>query len=152
MHIMNNIADFLLSEMLWAVTFDWFHIIINTFVLLLFLKFAIGKGWIRSLLLSFSAHFFAFMVYLAIVVGLIVHMLKWEYLPGNSCTSPTPDPLYASLALALIYAFLQSGFLVLINIRSKQRVWPLVVVTFVSNIISGLLSYGCIIMTMSYLL
>ncbi len=152
MQIMNNVADFLLSEMLWAVTFDWFHIIINTFVLLFFLKFAIGKSWIRSLLLSFSAHFFAFMVYLGIVVGLIAHMLKWEYLPGNACTSPTPDPLYASLSLAFIYAFLESGFLVLIYIRSKQKVWPLVFVTFVSNIISGLLSYGCIILTMSYLL
>jgi hypothetical protein len=57
----------------------------------------------------------------------------------------TSDTLFACLYLGIVYATLQSLFLIPLHIMSEDKTWKLIAVTWISNLLSALISYWCII-------
>ncbi len=151
MELVARLCDFLLSEWLWSMTFDLYHIPINIVFLFLGLTFIVGMRTIRALLLSFSAHVFSFAVFTAIVVGALKSGLEWVP-SAHSEQIPTQglNFFYASMSLGAIHATLQSIFLLAVMRWSEHRTLSAIVVTWISNVLSGLISYAGIIVTMSY--
>jgi glucan phosphoethanolaminetransferase (alkaline phosphatase superfamily) len=140
------ISDFLLSTWLFSVTYDWFHIIINTAVLSILLHAFLRMGTSRAIMLSFSAHFFAFVVYAVVAISVFFnYVLMQNVLNEVSETSKADDIFLACLYLAFVYAVLQSIFLLLMHIRSESRLRRIIEIVWLSNGISALLSYLSII-------
>jgi len=136
--MVTHVADFILSAWIFSITYDWFHILINTFMLCILFRLILRMSLSRAILLSFSAHFFAFMLYLLLGIGLIAYRFTSEDMTEAIATN---DPLFASLYLGIVYAVLQSLFLIPLHVTSEDSTWKLLAVTWVSNILSALLSY-----------
>ncbi len=74
----------------------------------------------RAIMLSFSAHFFAFIVYAVIAISLFLNYVMTHHMPSDvSETSQSDAILVACLYLACVYALLQSIFLLLMHIRQN---------------------------------
>lgn len=145
MHLLPIISDFLLSTWLFSVTYDWFHVMINTFMLAILLQAILRMGVSRAIMLSFSAHFFAFITYAVIAISLFLNYVMTHQMPSEiSETSKSDDILLACLCLAAIYAVFQSIFLLLMHIRSEFRLRRIMEIVWLSNGISALLSYFAI--------
>ncbi len=100
----------------------------------------------RAIMLSFSAHFFAFITYAVIAISLFLNYVMTNYLPSEvSETSKADDVLLACVYLACVYAVIQSIFLLLMHIRSEFPLRRIIEVVWLSNGISALLSYFAII-------
>lgn len=140
--LLPTISDFLLSTWLFSITYDWFHIMINTCVLTILFQIFLRMGFSRAIMLSFSAHFFAFITYAVIAISLFLNYVITHHVPSEvSETSKSDDVLFACLYLALVYAVLQSIFLLLMHIRSEFRLRRIIEIIWLSNGISALLSY-----------
>jgi len=136
------ISDFLLSTWLFSITYDWFHIMINTLMLGILFHAFLRMGPSRAIMLSFSAHFFAFIAYAAIAISLFLNFVTTNYAPSEvSETSKSDDVLLACLYLACVYAILQSIFLLLMHIRAEFPLRRIIEIVWLSNGISALLSY-----------
>jgi hypothetical protein len=137
--------EFLLSSWLFSMTYDWFHLILNTFVLCIFLSLIARVSLSRSILLSFSAHFFAFMLFTIMAIGLFVYHVAIENMPSELTeVAATKDLLFSTLQVGLIYTILQSFFVALLHIGSELSVRKLLLAVVLSNMTSALLSYFCI--------
>jgi hypothetical protein len=137
--------EFLLSSWLFSMTYDWFHLILNTFVLCIFLSLIARVSLARSILLSFSAHFFAFMIFTVCAVGLFIYHIAIENMPSELTeVAATKDLLISSLRVGGIYAFLQGLFVGTLHIGSELSVRKLLLAVILSNLTSSLLSYFCI--------
>ncbi len=144
--------EFLLSSWLFSMTYDWFHLILNTFVLCIFLSLIARVSVARSILLSFSAHFFAFMLFTIGAIGLFVYHIAIENMPSELTeVAATKDLLVSSLQVGLIYALLQGLFVGILHIRSELSVRKLLLSIILSNATSALLSYFCITTLMKLL-
>ncbi|HJZ23617.1 MAG TPA: hypothetical protein VJ201_04125 [Candidatus Babeliales bacterium] len=146
MYLLPIISDFLLSTWLFSITYDWFHIMINTIVLSILFQFFLRMDVSRAIMLSFSAHFFAFISYAVIAISLFLNYVITSHMPSEvSETSKADDVLLACAYLACVYAILQSIFLLLMHIRSEFPLRRIIEVVWLSNGISALLSYLAII-------
>lgn len=142
MQLLPIISDFLLSTWLFSITLDWFHIMINSFMLSILLHAFLRMGTSRAIMLSFSAHFFAFITYVVIAISLLLNHVTANYAPSEvSETSKSDDILLACLYLACVYAILQSIFLLLMHIRSEFPLRRIIEIVWLSNGISAALSY-----------
>lgn len=145
MQLLPIISDFLLSTWLFSITYDWFHVMINTFMLSILFHAFLRMGASRAIMLSFSAHFFAFITYAVIAISLFFNYVTTNYAPSEvSETSKSDDVLLACLYLACVYAILQSIFLLLMHIRSEFPLRRIIEIVWLSNGISALLSYASI--------
>ena len=137
--------EFLLSSWLFSMTYDWFHLILNTFVLCVFLFFFSRVSLSRSILLSFSAHFFAFMLFTILAIGLFIYHIAIESMPSELTeVAATKDLLASSLQVGFIYTLLQGLFVAILHIGSELSVRKLLLAVLLSNLTSALLSYFCI--------
>lgn len=142
MQLLPIVSDFLLSTWLFSITYDWFHIMINTFMLSVLLHAFLRMGPSRAIMLSFSAHFFAFVTYAVIAISLFLNYVTTSYMPSEvSETSKSDDILLACFYLACVYALLQSIFLLLMHIRSEFPLRRIIEIVWLSNGMSALLSY-----------
>ncbi|HRN78433.1 MAG TPA: hypothetical protein PLU71_04285 [Candidatus Dependentiae bacterium] len=140
--MMSYIADFVLAAWIFSITYDWFHILINTFLLCFLFWILLGMSLTRAVLLSFSAHFFSFMLYLILGISLIAYRFASEDMTEAAATN---DTLLACIYLGIVYATLQSLFLIPLHIMTEENTWKLIAVTWISNMLAALLSYWCII-------
>jgi len=141
-YLLPIISDFLLSTWLFSITYNWFHIMINTFMLSILFQALLRMGVSRAIMLSFSAHFFAFITYAVIAISLFLNYAMTNYMPSEvSETSKFDDVFFACMYLACVYAILQSIFLLLMHIRSEFPLRRIIEVVWLSNGISALLSY-----------
>ena len=137
--------EFLLSSWLFSMTYDWFHLILNTFVLCVFLSLIARVSLSRSILLSFSAHFFAFMLFTILAIGLFIYHIAIESMPSELTeVAATKDLLASSLQVGFIYTLLQGLFVAILHIGSALSVRKLLLAVLLSNLTSALLSYFCI--------
>ena len=145
-HLLPMISDFLLSTWFFSVTYNWFHVIINTCMLAILFQAMLRMKTSYAIMLSFSAHFFSFITYAVIAISLFIHRITTGHMPNEvSETSKSDDILLACLYLACIYALLQSIFLLLMHIRSEFSSRKIIEVVWLSNGISALLSYAAIL-------
>src|SRR4051812_37581758 len=75
MSIFSVVSDFILSLWLFSITYNWFDLVINTFVLCIGLRFIVHMPMTRSVLVSFSAHFFSFMLFTMMGIGSLSYAL-----------------------------------------------------------------------------
>lgn len=139
------IGQFFISEWLWSVTWGISHNIINILLMLFLCKFFLRIPIISAVLLSFFAQLFAFSLYTAFVVGVLMFVFGLEY-DVTASSMLLPGPLYACLFLGVIYAFLQMIFFFLIRFYYKIPCIRISVMSLISNLLTALLVY----ITLSY--
>ena len=153
MYAIKATIDFLLSQWLWGVTFDWGHMVLTLFFMIVLIKVALKKNIIHAIGISLAAHGFSFFVFTALVVGVIIHLFNWHYSPiGIDAQLTKIDVMRACLFLALIYSVLQTGFFLLLQKFTGNFALPYVVIAWISNGVAALLSYSGIRVILWYAL
>jgi hypothetical protein len=139
-------GQFLLSQWLWNVTWGWYHVPVNVFVMLLLLKFF---GYLRimpAVLIAFFAQIFSFIALTIIVfLGPIVSM-GLEFKLYDCYTAPALNPLAVSLYLGAIYCVLHIIFFLIVNSFYSLNMRLVTLIALVGNTITALLVYqfwGC---------
>ena len=144
--------EFILSGWIFSVSYDWFHLILNTFLLCIVFSVVARVSSGRAVLLSFSAHFFAFMIFALLAVSFFAYHVVVEFIPSEITeVGAARDILRAAFHVGFIYAVLQSVFIALLHIGSDLSLRRLLVAVWVSNLISASLSYFCIVTIMQRL-
>lgn len=111
-------------------------------MLAILLQVLLRMGVSRAIMLSFSAHFFAFVTYAVVAISLFLNYIVSNHMPNDiSETSKSDAILWACIQLACVYAVLQSLFLLLMHIRSEFRLRKIIEIVWLSNGLSALLSY-----------
>jgi len=152
MSISHRIGDFLLSEWLWAFTFDWSHIFLSTGIMFMCLRLFSSGSFLRASLLAVGSHIFALAAFSGFVIGVMINMLQWEYTQTIiSANLTATQVMMANLWLAAIFLFFQTFFFFVIQLFGIVRVLPFFFVALISNGIAALVSYGAIWMTVGYL-
>lgn len=134
---MNYFAIFnqwMLSEWLWSVTFAWTLVPMTVLLTIIMLRVVMRRSLFKALLLACSSLFFAVNIFALYAIGFVSLYLGVE-------TSYVATPLNATLSLALIYAFFQTLFLLVLNIWRPMRVWSVGIVVVMSNLVAALLVY-----------
>jgi len=146
MDILLILHDFLLSTWLFSMTHDLFHIVINSFMLSFLLRF-IGKvGFTRSVVLSFNAHFFSFILFAIIAISFFTYSFTNAIVSSEMSEMSAADDIFrASLSVGFVYACLQSFFLLIFKDLTHLRVLHVLSITWISNMVTALISYVCIV-------
>ncbi len=153
MHIITNFTDFLVSAWLWNLTFAFSYVFIVGFLMALLFFFVARESLIRSLLLSFCAQIVTIILFSGVVVGLIIHLFNWQYVPGEISDKLTGiDALRACLSLGIVYALIQTLFFWVIRSYVKGSVITHIILTWFSNGIASFLCYWLIKWAMGTLL
>ena|ERR1700722_19144746 len=141
--------EFVLASWLFSVSYDWFHLILNTFLLCIMFCLVARVSMGRAIILSFSAHFFSFMCFSLLAIGLFVYHIAVEYIPSDLTeVAAAKDVLRACLQVGSIYALLQSFFIMILHIGSELSLRRLCIAIWLSNLLCGCLSYFCIVTIM----
>ncbi len=136
--IMSTVSNFFLSEWLWSVTFDWYHIPIAILFMCIVFRFALRIGIIPAVLITFFAHLYGFAVFSLFVVGVLSYLLNVTY---NAASYAMPTPLLASLYLGFIYTILESSFFLIVSRWYTLRVIPMVIVTLLCNVAASCVTF-----------
>jgi len=134
-------ADFLLSEWLWNVTWGWYHIPVNTFMMLFLLKFFGRMRIMPSVLLSVFSQLFSFLLLSLIVVVGPMYLLGLTFTPYDCYVQQAMHPIFSSLFLGAIYFLFQIIFFVLVNLSYKLNLRLVILISLVSNLLSALIVY-----------
>lgn len=153
MYTLSSLADLLLATWLWGMTFDWVHIFINLFLMAFLFRGMSHSIYTRSFLFSLVLQIFAFGMFTAIVVGVLHYGLGWEYIHPALPEIPLVNyVMRACLALGIIYSIFQTLFIAGMYIYNPFYVRPYLIVIWMGNFISTVLSYCCILIANSILL
>lgn len=140
-----KIYEFILSAWLFSVSYDWFHLIVNTFVLCIALGLIARVSSGRAIMVSFSAHFFAFIVFMFLALGLFAYHIAIEFIPSDLTeVSAAHDILMACMHVAIVYALLQTLFILMLHIGTDLSYRRLLMAVVVANGITAIVSYFCI--------
>ena len=130
-------AHFILSEWIWSVTWDTYHIPFNIIITLLLLKFFLRINMVQSVGMAIFSQIFAFL-------GLSICTLGSMYLiglgGGPESFAVVPTPLYATLFLGLLYALFQIIFFAFTRRRYNISFATLSVIVIISNNLTVLLT------------
>ena len=141
--MLHQIGQFLLSEWLWSVTWDWHHLPINIVLMCLLFKWLLRANIIPAVFLAFSSHLFAFVTYSIFVVFVLMYLIGLEYIPSE-VPKNIIGPLKASIFLGLIYTALHMCFFLLINRRYKLNISGIFLITILSNMMTSLFVYSLV--------
>src|SRR5438105_1453586 len=111
MSVVTPIADFFIAEWLWSITWGWYHLPLNFFLMWFLLKRLCNINTKFAFFASLAAH-----IYSVVLFGLCV---VWLLMPLTGGYDPLIKPNVASPAhscfyLGLIYAVLEFSFFMLI--------------------------------------
>lgn len=134
-------ANFLLSEWLWNVTWGWYHIPVNIFVMLFLLKFFGRMRIMPAVLFAFFAQVFSFLLFSVIVVVGPIYLFGLEYTPVDCYTCTEIHPLLISLFLGAIYFFFHALFFFLVSFFYKLNLRLVILISLVANGLTALLVY-----------
>ena len=153
MSIFISLGDFLLSKWLWSMTFDWYHLFINLFLMAFLFRGMSHSSYWRALVLSFILQLFAFALFTGVVVGILYYTLGWEYVMPEVAQLPLANyVMRACLALGVIYAVAQTIFVFAWHLYAPVRLMPYLVIIWMGNFISTIISYCCILAMNSLML
>lgn len=139
-------SNFLLSQWIWNVTWGWYHVPINIFVMLFFLKFF---GYLRimpAVLLAFFSQLFSLLVFSVFVIAVPIYALDIHFSLYDCYAQAYPNVLLTSLSLAAIYCVLNIFFFAIVNFFYSLNLRLLILISCVGNGITALLVYrlwGC---------
>ena len=134
-------ADFLLAEWLWNVTWGWYHIPVNVFIMLFFLKFFGRMRIMPAVLFSVFSQIFSFLLFSFVVVVGPMYILDLKFVSYDCYAQEVTHPIFSCLFLGVIYFGFHSLFFFLINIYFKINLRLVILISFVANIITALLVY-----------
>lgn len=134
-------GNFLLSEWLWNVTWGWYHIPVNIFMMLFLLKFFGRMRIMPAVLMSVFSQLFSFFMLSAVVFVVPVYLLGIQFVSYDCYAQQPMHPLAICLSLGAIYFVLHALFFVLINLFYSLNLRLLILIALVSNGLSALLVY-----------
>jgi len=132
------VGYFFLNTWLWSMTWGFYHIPINIFVMLLLLKFVGKFSIIPSILMSFFSKVFSSALFTLIVVFLVfvIHLQLQVDMSNQSI-----NVLLACICLGTVYAVFQMLFFVILNRFYTLNMRIVMLISVVSNVLSALLVY-----------
>ena len=131
-------AHFFLSEWIWAVTWDTYHIPYNIIITLILLKFFLRINMVPAVFMAVGSQLFAFLVLTLCTVG-AMYMIGIG--GGPDSFAYVPRPFYATLFLGLIYAVLQILFFACIKKYFRVPLSTIAVIVFISNNLTVLVTW-----------
>lgn len=134
-------ANFLLSEWLWNVTWGWYHIPVNIFMMLFLLKFFGRMRIMPAVLMAVFSQLFSFLVLSAVVVVVPVYLLSLQFIPYDCYVQQPMHTLAICLSLGALYFVLHTLFFILVNLFYSLNLRLLTLIALVSNGLSALLVY-----------
>lgn len=135
--IFAKLACFFISEWIWGITWDMYHIPFNIVVSITLFKFFLKIPMVHAVFMSLCAHAAAFVIF-----SVLTFSSMYLVGPGGSPESfaCVPTPLYATVGLGLIYAFLQMLFYVVTKHYYKVSLSLILMLTFISNNLTVLIT------------
>lgn len=134
-------SHFLLSEWLWSVTWGWYHLPVNVFVMIFLLKFFGYMRIMPAVLIAFFSQIFSFLVLTLIVFLVPIYLLGLEFVTYDCYVVQTMNPLAISLYLGAIYFAFHILFFVLVNLFYSLNIRLLTLIALVGNGVTALLVY-----------
>jgi len=131
-------AHFILSEWIWSVKWDTYHVPFNIVIMLLLLKFFLNIDMVPAVFISITSQLFAF---LSLSICTLIALYSIGPIVGPDSFMIVPKPLYATLALGLLYAFFQILFFLCAKRWIKVSIPSLIVITFISNNLTVLITW-----------
>jgi hypothetical protein len=135
--LLNTCAQFILSEWIWSVTWDMYHIPFNIIVMLLLLKFFLRIDMVYAVCMAIFSQFFAFFVFSICSLGA---MYLIGVGGGPESYTVVPKPLHATLLLGMLYSVLQIMFFAWRHSRYKVSFSTLVALVIMSNNLTVLIT------------
>ncbi|HLE76315.1 MAG TPA: hypothetical protein VI521_00930 [Candidatus Babeliales bacterium] len=141
-HVVKIIGDTILSSWIWQFTADWFHPVVAGIVMFFLLRITMRRSRSRAFLISLAAQLFSAGMLSIIAIGILVHIVGWEFDPmdpyeGVKCiTVFTP-----SMLLGLLYALFQSILLIVGSFFCSFNLLGYLAISWISNGIGAILSY-----------
>lgn len=133
-----KLAHFFLSEWIWSVTWDTYHVPFNIIITIILLKFFLRINMVRAVCMAIFSQFFAFFV---LSVCTLVAMFLIGLGGGPDSFMVVPRPLYATLFLGLLYAVLQIIFFACTQSRYKVPLSTIAVIVVISNNLTVLVTW-----------
>ena len=130
-------AHFFLSEWIWSVTWDTYHIPFNIILTLILLKFFLRINMVPAVFMAILSQFFAFLMLSLCGLGA---MYLIGVGGGPDSFAYVPRPLYATLFLGLVYAALQILFFACTKSHYKVPLSTISVIVIISNNLTVLLT------------
>lgn len=150
MYTLSSIADFLLGKWLWSMTFDWYHLFINLFLMAFLFRGMSHSVYARSFLFSLLLQLFAFGMFTLFAVGVLHYGIGWEYVHPDVPQMPVVNyVIRACLSLGVIYSVFQTLFIAGMYVYCPFRTAPYLLVIWMGNFIATVLSYCCILIASS---
>lgn len=130
-------AQFILSEWIWSVTWDMYHIPFNIIVMLLLLKFFFRIDMVQAVCMAIFSQLFAFFIFSVCSFG-AMYLIG----VGGSPESYTvvPRPLYATLLLGMLYSVFQVMFFAWRHSLYKVSLPMLAALVIISNNLTVLIT------------
>lgn len=135
-------ADFLLSEWLWNITWGWYHIPVNVFMMLFLLKFFGRMRIMPAVLCSVFSQVFSFVGFSALVLAGPIYLLGLEFVPYDCYTHELMHPLLICLSLGAIYFVFHALFFALFSRFLKINMRLAILISLVANGLTALLVYN----------
>ena len=136
MNMLSTIGNFLLSEWLWNITRDWYHIPIAMLLCGISFRWVLRLRIIPSILLAMFSVLYSFFIFSVFIVGVLLYFFDFSY----NATS-VADYFYASFYLGLIYTFLQATFYFIVHQWYRLNMPGIIIVTFLCNGVASILAY-----------
>lgn len=134
-------ANFLLAEWLWNVTWGWYHIPVNVFVMLFLLKFFGHMRIMPAVLFSVFSQLFSFVLFSAIVIAGPMYLFGLTFTPYDCYAQEVAHPIFSCLFLGLIYFVFHAFFFFLVSFYFKTNLRLIILISFVANMVTALLVY-----------
>lgn len=134
-------ANFLLSEWLWNVTWGWYHIPVNVFMMLFLLKFFGRMRIMPAVLCSVFSQVFSFFLFSAVVIAGPIYLMGIQFVPYDCYTQEAMHPIFSCLFLGVIYFVFHTLFFVMVSWFFKINVRQMILISLVANLLTALLVY-----------
>lgn len=134
-----SITDFLFSQWIWNITWGVYYLPVNIFVFFVLLKIVGKFSVLNSAVYSFFSNVVSFLLYSLFVVGVLVFLMGYEYIPQDPYTQQVLDATKPTVSLGIIYTILQSALLIFKFRNNVAGLVRLLALIIASNIISVLI-------------
>lgn len=138
---MHTPAEFFVSTWIWGMTFDLSHVIVVTLIMFLLFRFLWTKGLITAALAAVLLSAIAFGVHTVIAFNVTSYVFDWQNPDTQPYAITTEHALIMCMALAGLYATIQTLLIFCWRLLKRFRVLPYIVIIWISNGFAGLISY-----------
>jgi hypothetical protein len=133
MDFLMSLADFLISQWMWGVTWGIYHVFLSAVFMTILLKIVMRIKIIKALILSVTAHVFAVAIYSFVVIFFLMPLIDSDFYMSPQ-TGPI-NPGRVTLYLGLIYSVLQLLFFMVV--QRNLRLIQLITVILISNCLAA---------------